>query len=467
MSNFQKNRTDFLTLIKTISRGNTYVASRQIFAGELLMVETPFAAVPLINAGADGERQVSVNAYSNAAERSKRGDISSLAQLSISVLRCIQNDKVANLSIDALCSNIASRTSEEMNIFRQQAKMISKFIIGFTEAEILLLLDKLCRNVFTVTGPEMEPLGLALYINCTKFNHSCAPNAHQSFCSSNIFIHAARVIAKGEEITISYIDAGQPTAARRWELMNSYHFICHCEKCVYAELNNIFKCPQGKCKGSIYPLGDLHEKSLYINWLDGHIPSRISGNSYNYICHLPYAELINASMNKLCDNNLPVRFDQGDKITQFVCKKCRACVSMTSISSHVSILVGNNNNESKVENRVNVCTASMEAARALFFDNHYIVMDTTSKLVLEFLKHSMFQEALTVNLISLSSFQCVYSPASAVVAIQELQIGKLYAFIGDRSQAAFYVSSALKKIEILLGSDCALAQSAHLLLQSA
>jgi len=71
-----------------------------------------------------------------------------------------------------------------------------------------------------------------VYPKICRINHSCIPNAHNSWnskvkCES---IHAIRSIKAGEEITISY-DKGEPQESRRNSLRNAFGFDCSCTLC--------------------------------------------------------------------------------------------------------------------------------------------------------------------------------------------------------------------------------------------
>jgi SET domain len=88
-----------------------------------------------------------------------------------------------------------------------------------------------------------DAIGVGIFHTSHYMNHSCDPNARQSFRLGNnnagqlpqLCIHARRDISAGEEITISYInhDHQEPSSRtrRRQELLRSYHFHCTCPIC--------------------------------------------------------------------------------------------------------------------------------------------------------------------------------------------------------------------------------------------
>ena len=71
-----------------------------------------------------------------------------------------------------------------------------------------------------------------VYPTICFINHSCLPNAHNSWNdeTKHETIHAIRAIKSGEEITISY-DEGGPSESRRTHLKVAFGFDCNCALC--------------------------------------------------------------------------------------------------------------------------------------------------------------------------------------------------------------------------------------------
>jgi hypothetical protein len=80
-------------------------------------------------------------------------------------------------------------------------------------------------------GPDSAIGGV--YPTICLINHSCLPNAHNSWNSDAKCetIHAIRFIKAGEEITISY-DKGGPSSSRRAHLNSAFGFDCNCSVCI-------------------------------------------------------------------------------------------------------------------------------------------------------------------------------------------------------------------------------------------
>ena len=96
------------------------------------------------------------------------------------------------------------------------------------------LYERLKFNIFTIVDDYNIDMGIGLFLSAAIINHSCAPNAVQSFDreTGTIQFRALYDINVDEEVTISYIDIGRPLVWRRAELFSSYRFICQCTRCL-------------------------------------------------------------------------------------------------------------------------------------------------------------------------------------------------------------------------------------------
>ena len=78
--------------------------------------------------------------------------------------------------------------------------------------------------------------GAALFPLASGLNHSCAPNCELAFAEDNsAHVVTTRAVALGEELTISYVDAGGADDERREELRETYGFECACARCARGE----------------------------------------------------------------------------------------------------------------------------------------------------------------------------------------------------------------------------------------
>ncbi|KAL4944769.1 hypothetical protein BDV06DRAFT_72532 [Aspergillus oleicola] len=90
---------------------------------------------------------------------------------------------------------------------------------------------KLDINSFNLTNALYDRIGLYVHPYAALLNHSCDYNAVAGFDGDELYIKAIRPMAKGEQVTISYIDTTYPTRIRQKELRERYFFTCQCAKC--------------------------------------------------------------------------------------------------------------------------------------------------------------------------------------------------------------------------------------------
>ena len=110
------------------------------------------------------------------------------------------------------------------------------------------ILARVKVNAFSICTGDSDviddAIGVGIFRTSHYMNHSCDPNARQTFRLGNsnsssvgqlprLLIHAHRDIPAGEEVTISYIshDEKPSRTRRRQELLRSYHFHCTCPCC--------------------------------------------------------------------------------------------------------------------------------------------------------------------------------------------------------------------------------------------
>lgn len=74
----------------------------------------------------------------------------------------------------------------------------------------------------------------AVFATICRLNHACVPNAHHEWNDELGMetVHALRPIARGEELTISYLlPAGRPRDERQQMLSQQFGFVCGCALC--------------------------------------------------------------------------------------------------------------------------------------------------------------------------------------------------------------------------------------------
>ncbi|KAF7324122.1 hypothetical protein MKEN_00634600 [Mycena kentingensis (nom. inval.)] len=109
-------------------------------------------------------------------------------------------------------------------------------------AELAQIVAKFTTNTFTLSSPDLTPLGACVSPPVALINHSCQPNAVVVFPGRKsggkepiMQVVAIRPIGEGEEILTAYIDTTLPTELRRQALKETYSFDCDCSLCREAE----------------------------------------------------------------------------------------------------------------------------------------------------------------------------------------------------------------------------------------
>lgn len=90
------------------------------------------------------------------------------------------------------------------------------------------------------TGPSdlRQGYALALYPTAVFFNHDCTPSITRSTTIEGAMVFkTARELKQGEEASISYVDEGMDSIARRKVLKDWFLFECGCKTCVTNVLN--------------------------------------------------------------------------------------------------------------------------------------------------------------------------------------------------------------------------------------
>lgn len=140
-------------------------------------------------------------------------------------------------------------------------------------AELMGIYGRICVNSFNILDPEMNSIGVGIYLAPSIIDHSCQPNAVAVFEGTKIMIRITEdlprldfslVIIKFKvksvvfstsffffnfKVRISYTDILSPTEDRRKELQQSYYFVCDCSRCTNPQkFITAAACPNDRCE---------------------------------------------------------------------------------------------------------------------------------------------------------------------------------------------------------------------------
>ncbi|KAK9833733.1 hypothetical protein WJX74_004208 [Apatococcus lobatus] len=136
--------------------------------------------------------------------------------------------------LEQLHSHWSSLPDDRKQSFAQMAALTREYMDGAGDQapnatqhdvrKIALLIARFACNNHTICDEELRPIGTGIYPKAALANHSCTPNAVQSFRGNRIIFRTVRQIRMGEEICISYLELTGTHAERRAALLSSYHF---------------------------------------------------------------------------------------------------------------------------------------------------------------------------------------------------------------------------------------------------
>lgn len=133
--------------------------------------------------------------------------------------------------------------------------MIPPRILGITSSSALHL-DLVSAQVFAVPSESgQDEIACGLYLEAATVNHSCAPNAVQTFHGRQLSLRCIRPILPGEEVMIGVTDLRLPGPERRQALSANFFFECRCERCHSQDAPSMdallegYACPDASCAG--------------------------------------------------------------------------------------------------------------------------------------------------------------------------------------------------------------------------
>eukprot|EP00752_Nemacystus_decipiens_P004295 g3924.t1 len=235
-------------------------------------------------------------------------------------------------AVEELVHHNDERSPEQKEQFRLMAAFVARLCVagggGKNKAEISALLwpsadgrgfpglvetlvgvlGKVSCNVFSIVAGESggEEVGCGLYLEAAAANHSCHPNASQSFDGKTLSLRCIRPIPRGEEITIAITHIQRPGPTRREALRKSYFFECRCERCespgARAEDARLaaYACPDRQCSGICLPPqngsedgdGSLHPPIHQTNVANGNGREDDGSSLSLRSLHLPLPEVL-------------------------------------------------------------------------------------------------------------------------------------------------------------------------------
>ncbi|KAF2368277.1 Zinc finger MYND-type [Trinorchestia longiramus] len=115
------------------------------------------------------------------------------------------------------------------------------------------ILTQALVNRFCLNDEVNVPMGSAVFLAASIFDHACIPNAHPSFVGKKLYIRTLVDIPELnlDKVFISYIDCVNSKEMRRLELHRNWYFWCECDLCHDQErelYENFINCENPMCE---------------------------------------------------------------------------------------------------------------------------------------------------------------------------------------------------------------------------
>ncbi|KAI1293717.1 N-lysine methyltransferase SMYD2-A [Halotydeus destructor] len=131
-------------------------------------------------------------------------------------------------------------------------------------AWLISIYGKVLVNSFAVQDELMRPIGRAVYLGVSIFDHSCKPEASFTFIGTTIYIKAITDILHNSlrRIKICYLDELDTSEERIRQLSLHYYFNCSCERCTKKYWNRIEMIGDKCLRDICYAMEDMSMDSV-------------------------------------------------------------------------------------------------------------------------------------------------------------------------------------------------------------
>jgi len=224
--------------------GNFYASTRPLEVGETIMRTKPDCWAPLFPLE-EGRRWetvpwASTKLLTHLQQLPSLEELSSTTFLVIEALHLESKDPSAWEKLMSLESHLEKRDARELMAWEKWSHALCQAIKreageSFQAAAAMKILGIVSVNsLATRDGLVTEPSGVGLFIEASMFAHSCLPNCYTDFALDEegfVTIKAQEAVSLSHPLTISYVDAMEPTYHRQRCLMKTKLFRCTCKLC--------------------------------------------------------------------------------------------------------------------------------------------------------------------------------------------------------------------------------------------
>ena len=422
-----------LSETSTLSRGRCYIASQDLLPGQLVLEECPIALYLTHNDPAldSIERSLLASFPSEASPSS--------CILTYRICKLMKGPHLQSQFME-LCCHHSNMDPQQLEGMLECCKIIHRMVPTMEISRIFEIIQRIALNAFTITDDTLQPMGIGIYLKASRFNHSCDPNATQSFIPTKtsviLRIHANRFIAKGQEILISYIDLTYPAWWRRQQLVSSYGFFCHCRRCDCIYEVNKFRCGKAECKRGYLDTANTCSTALYKLWLRGYVER---GSFSTDSSQLPIF-LICVSSKMLSLDTL-----------RFRCLKCNStstAVDLRRLCTRTNAMYSRHHSSDQLVDKYDVIIKNLDS---FLFKDDYATLRLKSEYATDLILARRYHQARRVIESYLDAMDSLCLPSNHFPHIQLYQLGKLKAYEGDTLRGWELMREAVDHLIKMLG----------------
>uniref|UniRef100_A0A1B6DNR1 MYND-type domain-containing protein n=1 Tax=Clastoptera arizonana TaxID=38151 RepID=A0A1B6DNR1_9HEMI len=272
--------------------------------------------------------------------------------------------------------------------------------------ELMGMYGKLVVNGFNILDPEMSTIGTGIYLGCSVMNHSCEPTAIAVFEGTTISIRALVDFPEFEwsQVLISYVDLMNSTQWRQEELMQTYYFLCDCNRCKGIsedKFENAMVCPRTGCGTPILVSRE-----------------EISENSFSLSC-------------PLCTENITT-----DRCTTFF-----------EVFDFVQMHLENMKDVAYLD----VCKVCLKKQENLFYDLNLSRVKVLDLAFDSCIQLQRWEDANSYGPQLIPGYRKYYGENHPLLGILYLKLGKINNFLGKVKEAYEYLKCSEKILQITHG----------------
>lgn len=319
----------------------------------------------------------------------------------------------------------------------------------------LTLLARLRANAFSLADAEGRSFGVGLFPRAACLNHSCAPNALVQFSTAaptragvTAAVRTTERVKTGQEVTIAYVDIGQPSYLRRAAIRDAgYCFDCACPRCADAE-NSTF-------------LSVDDESPVSIQFAVTRDDERMSG-----------VTCVTAG----CDGLPCVAVDppaiSPRRAYVGLCRKCGARAPAAPATAALRALQAAAASSAALETgyaqaALAAATPALGVAMRALPPSHWALGVVASAVAHAAVGTGDFDTAGAANAAGATAIQAAYPLSHPCAALFSAQAGKLAHYKGHYARAAASFRAALRVLTVTLGDDAELVRDLEIRLAQA